>query len=215
MAPEIAELFPDSFVDSTLGSVPKGWRPGRIGELAALDKTSLNPSAFPDEVFDHYSIPAFDDDKHPIREAGNHIKSNKFVVPPDSVLLTKLNPRIPRVWLPFPSQARRSLCSTEFLVLKPKLGVGRAFLFSLVSSEAFLKVYATMVTGTSGSHQRIRPEHFLNMETVIPQEAVRTAFAGEVGEPLTHSESLRCMSRSLTHTRDHLLPKLLSGELTC
>jgi type I restriction enzyme S subunit len=61
MAPEIAELFPDSFDDSTLGPIPKGWNAGTIDDLAVLDKSSVTPSAFPDEVFDHYSIPAFDD----------------------------------------------------------------------------------------------------------------------------------------------------------
>lgn len=214
MAPEIAELFPDSFEDSTLGPIPTGWRAGVIGDLATLDKSSVKPSAFPDEVFDHYSIPAFDDGRNPVQESGDQIKSNKFVVTPECVLLTKLNPRIPRVWLPFPSSSRRSLCSTEFLVLKPKDGVPREFLFSLVSSGTFFEVYETMVTGTSGSHQRIRPEHLLNMEVVIPAEPVRTSFSDAVSNQFTHSESLRSESRRLATTRDRFLPKLLAGDLS-
>lgn len=213
MASEIAELVPDSFEDSTLGPIPNGWRAGAVTDLALLDKSSVNPSVFPDEVFDHYSIPAFDDNKAAVKETGDQIKSNKFVVTADSVLLTKLNPRIPRVWLPFPSDARRSLCSTEFLVLKPKPEVPREFLFSLVSSRSFFEVYETMVTGTSGSHQRIRPEHLLKMSVVIPPEPLCRCFAEAVCSQFAHSKSLRIESRNLAITRDRLLPKLLSGEL--
>src|SRR5690606_4000182 len=49
MAPEIAELFPDSFEDSTLGPIPKGWRAGTVADLASLDKSSIKPIAVPDE----------------------------------------------------------------------------------------------------------------------------------------------------------------------
>jgi type I restriction enzyme S subunit len=213
MAPEIAELFPDGFVESMLGRIPRGWNVGTIGDLALLTKSSVTPSNFPDEFFDHYSIPAFDDGMMPPTEPGNQIMSNKFVVTPDCVLLTKLNPRIPRVWLPFPTDSRRSICSTEFLVLLPAVGVPREFLFSLVSSRTFFEIYETMVTGTSGSHQRIRPEHLLKMETVIPQVEEREAFAEIAARQFTQAHALRLESHSLRMTRDSLLPKLLSGEL--
>lgn len=214
LAPEIAELFPDSFDDSYLGPIPKGWKAGTTDDLAVLDKSSINPSSYPDELFDHYSIPAFDDGMTPVTETGDEIRSNKFVVTEDCVLLTKLNPRIPRVWLPFPPSSRRSLCSTEFLVLKPKETIPREFLFSLVSSRSFFEVYETMVTGTSGSHQRILPGHLMNMKIIVPPESVRRAFADVIGNQFTHSESLRNASRSLSATRDRLLPKLLSGDLS-
>jgi len=50
--PKIAEQFPDGFEDSTLGPIPKGWTAGRIGDIAALDKTTVNPSGFPDELLE-------------------------------------------------------------------------------------------------------------------------------------------------------------------
>jgi len=211
--PKITELFPDSFEDSTLGPIPKGWQAGTIEDLAALDKTSVNPSAFPEEVFDHYSIPAFDNGRNPVREAGDQIKSNKFVVADDFVLLTKLNPRIPRVWLPYPSTSRRSLCSTEFLVLKPQSAIPREYIFSFVSSAAFFEVYETMVTGTSGSHQRVRPEHLLKLNVVIPSDRLQCEFAQQASLLYQRSDRLRHESLDLSKTRDRLLPRLLSGEL--
>lgn len=211
--PKIAELIPDGFEESTLGPIPKGWKCGTFSNIAGIAKHSVTPGDSPDEEFHHYSIPAYDDGKRPSRELGATIKSNKFIVTPECVLLTKLNPRIPRVWLPFPDSTARSICSTEFLVLKPCPGFNREFVYSHVSSRAFFEVYETMVTGTSGSHQRIRPEHLLAMASIVPPEPVCSAFADAIGPFLNESESLRQASATLAFTRERLLPQLLSGEI--
>lgn len=108
MNAEYAALFPDSLQDSQIKQIPKGWQVGKIGELASLSRETVNPGDYPDEAFDHYSIPAFDEGRKPKEEKGAEIKSNKFAVPQDAVLLSKLNPRIPRIWLPFPLASRAS-----------------------------------------------------------------------------------------------------------
>jgi type I restriction enzyme S subunit len=61
----LADLFPDAFEDSELGEIPAGWRVGKVGDLATLSRDSLNPVEFPDEMFDHFSIPAFDEGRSP------------------------------------------------------------------------------------------------------------------------------------------------------
>ncbi|WP_237229077.1 restriction endonuclease subunit S [Rubinisphaera sp. JC750] len=214
MAPEIAELFPDEFEESALGPIPKGWDACTIEDIAILDKTSVKPGNFPEEVFDHYSIPSFDDGKTPVQEPGNQIKSNKFVVTDDCVLLTKLNPRIPRVWLPTPAESRRSICSTEFLVLRPRESTTREYLFSLMASRSFFEVYETMVTGTSGSHQRVKPEYLSAMSVVKPLRDIQDTFSKQANSFYSHMERLRLEAATLVATRDKLLPKLLSGEFS-
>ncbi|HLA81712.1 MAG TPA: restriction endonuclease subunit S, partial [Thermoleophilia bacterium] len=208
-----ADLFPDSFVDSELGEIPEGWRMGKVGDFATLDRDSLNPGEFPDEMFDHFSIPAFDEGRSPKRETGGAIKSNKCIVPPEGVLLSKLNPRIPRIWLPDSRNSHRAVCSTEFLIALPKQGVSREFLFCLFSSDNFADVFATLVTGTSGSHQRVRPESLLAIDTVIPTEPVIHQFT-TVAKPLLERISRKIdESCTLAAVRDTLLPKLISGEV--
>ncbi|MFN5531414.1 MAG: restriction endonuclease subunit S [Planctomycetaceae bacterium] len=44
MAPEIAELFPDSFVDSTHGAIPKGWKAGAVGDIGDNPRRGVKPS---------------------------------------------------------------------------------------------------------------------------------------------------------------------------
>ena len=209
-----AALFPDAFQESPIGPVPKGWKVGMISDLATLNRGAVNPGDFPTETFDHFSLPSFDNGRTPKVELGSAIMSNKFTVLPNSVLLSKLNPHIPRIWLPDLNALRRSVCSTEFMVVCSKLGFSREYLFSLFTSSAFASIYGTLVTGTTGSHQRIRPESVLEMKIVIPPPPLIQAFtdiAKPIFDRINHNTE---QSRTLATLRDTLLPKLLSGELS-
>jgi type I restriction enzyme, S subunit len=132
---------------------------------------------------------------------------------PDAVLLSKLNPHIPRIWLPNLHPTRRSVCSTEFMVVCPKSGISREFLFGLFTSPGFASAYGTLVSGTTGSHQRIKPEHMLVMHVSIPPTSLIQAFTSITRPLLAHVNHNTDESRTLAALRDTLLPKLLSGEV--
>jgi type I restriction enzyme, S subunit len=200
-------------VDSPLGEIPKGWKVGTVGQLCILARDGLLPGDFPNETFAHYSIPAYDDGREPKLELGAEIKSNKFLVPEGAVLLSKLNPRFPRVWFANPSPGIRSICSTEFLACMPALAAAREFLYGLFTSDAFLTKFATLVTGTSSSHQRVRPEGLLDIEVVAPDKGALERYAATVGPLLRLQMANRTQSRTLAAIRDALLPKLMSGEV--
>jgi type I restriction enzyme, S subunit len=213
MDAETAALFPDSFEDSRLGKIPNGWRVAQLNEIASMERETLNPDGFPGEIFDHYSIPSYDEGREPKSETGEAIKSNKFLVPAAAVLVSKLNPRFPRVWLPEIGSVRRSVCSTEFIVLIPKNIVTREHLYCLCVSESFFDTFATLVTGTSGSHQRVKPEDLLRMQVVVARSAVVTKFSDLVAPLLRQVSKNSWQSRTLTAIRDALLPKLISGDV--
>jgi len=213
MDAETARLFPDSFEDSELGKIPKGWRVIKASELFLLEHESINPSKFTAEIFDHYSIPAFDNGRMPRPESGDQIKSNKLLVPAQAVLISKLNPRIPRIWLPRISTLRRSVCSTEFLVALPIQPATREYIYTLFSSTTFIGEFATMVTGTSGSHQRVKPEYLLNMELIFPYQELVARFT-YITKPLFIKVASNIkQTRTLAAIRYSLLPKLLSGQI--
>jgi type I restriction enzyme S subunit len=186
---------------------------GKVTDILILSRETITPGEFPEEIFDHYSIPVFDEGLLPKPETGDQIQSNKFIVPAGAVLLSKLNPRIPRIWLPSVSQIRRSICSTEFLVTIPKPGVSREYLYGLFKSPPFLDVFGTLITGTSGSHQRVKPEYLLAMNTEVPVKE-RVAKYTALVRPLHERVALNLEeSHALAALRDALLPKLISGEL--
>jgi type I restriction enzyme, S subunit len=208
-----AALFPHAFEHSALGKIPQGWRVGKMAELMSLGREVVNPQDFPDEVFEHYSIPAFDEGRCPKDETGEQIKSNKFLVPEDAVLLSKLNPRLARVWLPTVSGVRRSIASTEFLVASPQRDFSREYTHALFSSQGFLDVFESLVTGTSGSHQRVKPEFLLAMDVVIPSPHCIECFTRVAGPLYEKTARNLAESRNLVSIRDVLLPKLISGEI--
>ena len=211
--PATAALFHSEFEDSELGHIPKNWAVGKVGDLCTLNRDALNPGDFPTETFDHFSLPAFDEGRNPKVELGSAIMSNKLVVTPNAVLLSKLNPHIPRIWLPDLHSTRRSVCSTEFIVACSKSSASREYLFSLFTSSAFASVYGTLVTGTTGSHQRIRPESVLEMPIVIPPDALIQAFTDLAKPMFDRINRSTEQSRTLATLRDTLLPQLLSGTI--
>lgn len=207
-----AALFPDSFEESELGLVPKGWAIGCVGDLASQKKGSVNPFASPEVLFEHYSLPAFDSGQTPVIELGQEIKSNKTPLPEEAVLLSKLNPHIPRVWLPV-LYGPNAVCSTEFLAYSPQEGASKEFIYCLFSSESFQLQLCQLVTGTSNSHQRVKPDQVLAVKLPIADRFVLKAFA-ELAKPLLERvHANRQQAQTLTQLRDTLLPRLISGQL--
>ena len=117
---DLYDLFPDRLAPSELGEIPEGWEVRQFSDIATQLRDNENPAVSPDTEFSHFSIPAYDEGKTPKLELGEDIKSTKSRVPQDTVLLSKLNPEIKRVWLVDVAPDERGICSTEFLVLKAR-----------------------------------------------------------------------------------------------
>ena len=210
---DVADLFPDRLVDSELGEIPEGWRTWRLEELADHHTQSIEPSSDPEMEFDLFSLPAHDAGQLPVRETGKAIKSNKALVPADAVLLSKLNPEIPRVWMPEPSSGHLQVCSTEFLVFTPRSPATRSLLFSLFTDASFREMLQSMVTGTSKSHQRVAVNALKQRETLAGTDALFHSFDRLARPVLARTVAARAEFRCVGALRDTLLPKLISGEL--
>lgn len=209
-AQELAALFPARLGDDGL---PEGWEERRLDEICSQHTASLAPLSYPDEFFDHYSIPAFDKERSPAAELGAAILSNKTLVPSNAVLLSKLNPEIARVWLPNKDARHREICSTEFLAYTPTEPFGRALIYTLFTSDPFRSLLCGMVTGTSKSHQRVSPKALAQREVLTVGVAEAVQFEAVVQPLLDRILHNRGESRTLAATRDLLLPKLMSGEI--
>jgi type I restriction enzyme, S subunit len=195
-----------------VGESPKGWK-GHFGDLATIDRQSINPFDFPGERFEHFSIPAFDDGCEPAVELGGTIRSVKYCIDDSYVLLSKLNPSIPRVWLPAPCGQYRPITSTEFLCLRPLPGVTREFLYAKLRSEEFAGQFNGLAIGTSTSHQRVKPENLLAMPSTVPARPVIAQFTQLVAPMLAMSQRLRATMLNLRGARDLLLPRLITGSI--
>jgi type I restriction enzyme S subunit len=209
----LADLFPDSFEDSELGEIPRGWEVGQFRDVVEQLRDQENPLSLPNVLFHHFSIPAFDEGQSPKAEYGGSIKSLKSRVPSGVVLLSKLNPEIERVWLVDVRPSERAVCSTEFLVLRARPPFTRSFVYCLARSPVFRQQIEGLVTGTSKSHQRAQVESILNLAVVAPPSSIVAAFDRSVDSLLARTLECRRESHTLAALRDALLPKLISGEL--
>lgn len=108
-----------------------------------------------------YSLPAFDNARKPEILDGSEILSNKLHIENGDILVNKLNMRFKRIW-PIDSLQANSVCSTEFVPLCPNEKVDRNYLLYILMSDDFTNALSGMRTGTSGSHQRVKPEWILD-----------------------------------------------------
>lgn len=209
-AVELDRLFPDAFGDDEM---PVGWKLLPLSDVADQCKGTVNPQNSPDATFEHYSLPAYDSRQEPALDPGITIKSNKVPLPAGAVMLSKLNPEIPRVWIPNDHAGVPQVASTEFLVFKPKPGCGRGLLYFMLCDPTVRQVLEGMVTGTSKSHQRISPPALLQTNLIVGQPEAFAAFHVITEPMLRRILALRAENRTLAETRDYLLPRLISGEV--
>jgi type I restriction enzyme S subunit len=208
-----AALFPDGFNESDHGLIPHGWKYTRVSDLIEQSRESVNPLRCPKERFAHFSLPAFDEGKRPKLEYGEDIKSNKTALAPGCILLSKLNPHIPRIWLPNLKNDLRAICSTEFLVLLPANGFSAEYFFCQFSETGFAQQFGGLTTGTSNSHQRVKVDHLMEQRLLEPDHPIVEAFT-VITRPLFNKAKANIeLEQTFAELRDTLLPRLISGKL--
>ena len=193
--------------------LPEGWRPWTVADLARHHRSSVSPAQNPEVLFEHYSIPAYDADQAPLLELGASIRSNKTIVPRDSVLLSKLNPVVARVWIPAAPCYGLPVCSTEFLALTPRRPASLALLYCLFLNTRFRQMMEGMVTGTSKSHQRVSPTALLSRTVLYADPAVMRAYDRQASPLLARLVRYRTRLSLISAIRDTLLPFLFAGPV--
>jgi type I restriction enzyme S subunit len=199
-------------VDSELGKIPEGWKISPLESVASIIKTTISPFNFPNKVFEHYSIPAYDTNMMASYEQGATILSNKYKIDSNCVLLSKLNPRIKRIWLPI-CKTTNSICSTEFIAYKPINDNILPYLYTLISSSEFYGFILSLTNGSTGSHQRFQPQASLEYIFAMPNLDIIYKFSKVIAPILSNKHKKQLEIESLSNLRDSLLPKLMSGEL--
>ena len=160
-----------------------------LGEIMASKSGSVDPSKFPDEVFDLYSIPAFDN-RHPEVVQGRAIGSAKQVVSPGDVLLSRIVPHIRRSWVVAHGSERRIIASGEWIVFRSDR-VHPDYLRHVLVGDPFHAQFMNTVAGVGGSLLRARPEHVGKIKIPLPPLAEQR----RVADVLDRAEALRAKRR--------------------
>lgn len=187
------------------------WRSTTIGSVADQHRRTIDPRNERSRRFQHFSLPAFDDGEVPVNEPGSAIDSIKFLVPPQAVLVSKLNPRIPRIWVP-KDIGVNAIASTEFVVITPISGIDRSFLKWLMKSDAVASRMKLLATGTTGSHARIHPRQIAALEVVVPDEVEQAAIATVLDDASREIELIEDRLTKARAIKTGMLQQLLTGR---
>ncbi len=206
---DFAPFKDGKFVESELGMIPEGWRVGTLGEIVELKKISVKPLV--GIVYKHYSIPAFDNSKNPSNDEGSSIKSSKFGISNNAVLLSKLNPTTKRIWY-VGDVSENSVSSTEFLPFYAKNSHYTPFVYCYLSNNKIYREIANGAKGTTNSHQRIDANSILSRTLAFSEEVIRD-FCKCTLPMMEKNLQAEQESSRLAALRDALLPKLMSGQI--
>jgi type I restriction enzyme, S subunit len=212
---ETAALFPDSFGDSELGPIPSGWRVIPIGDAVKAVGGST-PSTSETRYWDDGTInwatpkdlsklssPVLLDTERRITEEGlKQISSG--LLPQGTVLLSSRAPVGYLTVAEIPVAINQGFIAMICDNMLPALYV-------LYWTENNLDVIKSRASGTT--FQEISKANFRPIPALVPDKEILQVYI-ELVEPIYRTIVCNLEeTRTLTETRDALLPKLVSGEV--
>ena len=143
----------------------------KIKDIVTFVSKSITPK--PGVTYNLYSLPSFDEGKTSEILDGTEIQSNKYDVPNKCILFNKLNVRFRRVWK-VDNYDENKISSTEFLPLVVNENVvDFQYCYYLLISDRITNYLCGQNTNTSGSHKRIDPNNFLDIEITLPKMSIQ------------------------------------------
>jgi len=180
------------------------WPRVELGRVVRIRNGTIDPSRFPDETFELFSIPGFDEARSEVT-SGDAIKSNKTAVVPGDVLFSKLNPRIQRVWVVPQTRGSRQISSTEFwpLVCDSKV-IDRQYLRHFLLSPGVRDRLSPSTEAATKSRSRIKPYQLLSERIPLPPLSEQR----RIVEILDQADRLRRLRTEADAKADRILPAL-------
>ena len=150
-----------------------------VGDFYRKQVKSLDPRLSPEDTFELWSIPAFDKRKPEILK-GAEIGSQKKIVYPTDVLLSRIIPHIRRAWVVKESRDKYcQLASTEWIISSSDKIVPE-FLQRIITSDSFHCQFMQTITGVGGSLSRANPKAVANIQIPLPPLEVQKEIVAEI-----------------------------------
>lgn len=193
LTPDLLALFPDSFQESELGEIPKGWEVSCLGDFAKINYGANLPA----HAMLEKGVPVYG-------AAGivGYYSEAMFSAP--VILVTSRGSGSGTV---HETDGPAFVTNNSFTVVPIEKWFSRHLLrWSLLNADI-----TSFVTGSAQPQLTIT--NFERLKLLVSTKAIVIAFH-MITDPLwTRATANRVESRTLAALRDTLLPKLLSGEL--
>jgi type I restriction enzyme S subunit len=212
MDAQAAALFPDSFEDSEIGEVPRGWDVVSLPEIIEVNPSRSLRKGGIAQYLDMANMPTagHTPDELVARPFGSGAKFTN-----GDTLVARITPCLENGKTAFVDclgAGEVAWGSTEFIVLRPNPPLPPEYAYCLARDDGFREFAIQSMTGSSG-RQRVPAESLHHFRLSRPPAGAAVAFAAEVQPHFRRIRAAADESRTLAALRDTLLPKLLSGEI--
>ena len=219
-----AALFPDSFQDSSLGHIPKGWNVRTLSDITSLITKGTTPTQDdtagapdPDAQINYVRVNSIDEDGSVLADKLTTIPESVHAgVLKRSILMTNdvlytIAGTIGRIalaedWL-LPANTNQAVA-----IIRPEPEIPSGFLILTMRHEVFREELHNNIV------QAVQANLSLGMlskaRVVVPPQSILQQLFRPIDALLSQISANRAQSRTLATLRDTLLPKLLSGELS-
>ena len=208
-----AALFPDSFEESELGMIPKGWRVGTVSELGNVICGKTPPTSDPENygdavpfitIPDMHGLLAITSTSRALSIKGANSQTKKYL-PAGSICVSCIATPGLVVQVTEPSQTNQQINSVV-----PFDKWGNSFPLFLLR-----RIGDKVRSGGSGGSvfHNLSKSGFERIQELLPDQLIANCF-NQVVDPLVSKiiENQR-QAQTLAQLRDTLLPKLISGQL--
>jgi type I restriction enzyme S subunit len=208
MSEATAALFPDSFEESELGLVPRGWQVGTLGDIAKTVKKQLQPSALHSEL--HYvGLEHIPRKSLSLSDWGDAegLASAKAAFAKDDILFGKLRPYFHKVAIaPFDG-----VCSTDVLVCQS----AKPAYYGLAAMHLFSKTLIDYAERLSNGAKmpRVNWKDLAAYPICVPPETLAANYSEIIKPIISRMMANVHQAQTLATLRDTLLPRLISGQL--
>ena len=175
------------------------WNTISTGDIALRKGGSVDPKKHQDEVFELYSVPAFDAGA-PEVAAGSAIGSAKKAVRPNDVMISRIVPHIRRACVVGPANGHRQIASGEWIIFRDER-IWPKYLRWVLVGDVFHSAFMRTVSGVGGSLLRARPAEVFKIQIPLPPLDEQKRIAGI----LDAADALRAKRREALGQLDTLL----------
>jgi type I restriction enzyme S subunit len=212
MSDATAALFPDSFEESELGLVPKGWQVRTLSNLAALNPESWTVKKHPDTLAYIDLANAKNNEiasvtYYPFDEAPS--RARRVLRNGDTIIGTVRPGNRSFAFIHEP--AENLTASTGFAVLRPNMIRNTEFVYLAATQDSSIEHLAHVADG--GAYPAVRPEVVAGIQCILPSNEVMQIFHNITAPLLASIAESQQQAQTLATLRDTLLPRLISGQL--
>lgn len=196
-----------------LGDIPKRWNITKLKRVAYLRQINIPVEQLSGSTWYYYDIPTIQKTRKGRIESGVHIKSNKYLLQGDEILISKLNPRKGTVVQVEHNDDYSIICSTELMPMVAT-DIHPRFLFYCLSNSVTADVLNSMVTSVTNSHQRVNPKDIEDFCLAVPAYKLQICITEYLDHAIHLIEDLIANKKRLINLLEEKRQAIISETVT-